>query len=247
MRLLNCPSLYILLMIFSNICRESDQHYRFWQNDMTAIPTATSSPRNFQASDRPEYEQQPEANMAEEEGMQSHQIVVISAVLDSRTVFVRPSQGPANMLHLRILRLAAEYGNKSEPVVGVPEVGSIVLASCHKVFYRARILNVSLDTQQVLIEFVDFGDQETVPLHRLKQLSSELRAQKVIPTKIRLAGIKENGPNEQNAIGLLKHISSQMQGMTLIKIENPEGDEYILRFVIDNKSLNDEVAKWTNN
>lgn len=161
--------------------------------------------------------------------------VVISFVVDSRTVFVRPSN--ANM---EPIRLAAEYGKTATEIRRTPSIGSTVLAEFDGIYRRVLIRHIFEDSKEVLVEYIDYGVRKILTINKLKDLCGTLQKRTFTPQRIFLAGVNANAPNKAGAMELLETLCKKMIGVNLVGAGKP--DEYILLCDDGRPSVNDQVA-----
>lgn len=131
----------------------------------------------------------------------NHSSVIVTYAVDHRRIFVRSAESPAAEDYLRTLLAANEAGLTGEPLAsggggGLPERGTLVLARYEQMFYRAVVLNVSINeatggATTVDCAYIDFGNKETLPLDALFALPATLAGRLRHPYEVQLAAVPE--------------------------------------------------------
>lgn len=117
------------------------------------------------------------------EGIKSGSRVLITSIIDHRTVCVRPLDVESDADYLRTINLTADESLRAEPLTALPSVGDWVLATWQNIYGRAIVLKV-IDADKIFCGFIDYGNVISCQLAELKQISSMLKHRRWLNKKI---------------------------------------------------------------
>ena len=115
-------------------------------------------------------------------------------------------------------------------VLESPPVAGEYVCACYSkdgLYYRAKILHVLEDSKEFEIEFIDYGNQEKVPISSLKQLDPQVVVYSPLALKCGLSGLPED-PNRSD------HFTSTLVNEILACI----GEEGVLSLEVTSRGEN---------
>lgn len=156
----------------------------------------------------------------------------ISSAINPETFYIH-LQHQSEELQCLVEKLAESYVSLAEDdfVVPSPVEGMLCCAqfSADQQWYRALVMKVAGIDCEVL--FVDYGNQETVPLSRVKELRADLAA---IPAQAVLCSLMGVKPSEEQwseeAVTMLYEIMTETQ--LKVHVLSKSGEKYLTEVVI---------------
>lgn len=164
--------------------------------------------------------------------------VIITAVIDHRTLFIRSFAKNNNTEYVKNANDIAEYSLTAKPLTKLPERGDLVLAELEgECYYRALVLNVQQNT--VRVAYIDFGNTAEKTLADLKELSDEMGQRKRFTRKLVLKNVPTVMLNEKcleylhelvNELKPLKILHKEQTNVTLIDLDRKMSlEDYIFQ------------------
>lgn len=117
--------------------------------------------------------------------------VKITAVINHRSVFVRPAGVRNDIDFARLLCDTAKYEKTAEMLTVEPAIGSFVLAK-FGFYQRALVLKQINKTTMFVVAFIDFGNVETIDYRDMKVMPEKLKAINRFATKVSLIKIEHD-------------------------------------------------------
>lgn len=118
----------------------------------------------------------------------NNNLVVITTVLNNKTVFLRSFESNDDARYLTYLNDVAEYAKEAQPLDGMPKKGDIVLVEYEEYFHRAWV--ACLKNDEVIVELLELGSIATIPITNLKKLSTQLQNVQRFAFKAELSGME---------------------------------------------------------
>lgn len=175
------------------------------------------------------------------ENTTKQRLVVICAVIDSRTVYVRPSKGKQNDEYREILSMVAEQALNARPFIRSPDIKEMTLAPYQGRLCRAEV--IAIDQMNCLVKFVDYGSENIVPITEMKEISTELQMLNIIPEQIILHNINIDPAKNAFGVDLLKSLGKAESEM--IQSASPAPNEFNLNLQHTWLSVNQQVEVLT--
>lgn len=143
--------------------------------------------------------------------------VVLSAVLDHRSFYIRSLSEPYNNEYIKDANDIADYSLTAKLLTKLPERGDIILAEFEGAYYRALALNVT-DANHIKVAYVDFGNTAEKRLNDLREITDELRQRKRFTHKIVLENVPKIMLNEK----CLDYLHELVNELKSLKIQHTE-------------------------
>ncbi|XP_012939180.1 uncharacterized protein LOC101858039 [Aplysia californica] len=123
-------------------------------------------------------------------------IQAYTSVIDSPDKFFLQKAGIDEELGSLMDSITVKYVSDSEPCIASPAVGQycVALYSEDSQWYRGKIVSVQRDQCTVL--FVDYGNEESISLNNVKQLTPEIARVPIMAYQCTLDGVKESSWSE---------------------------------------------------
>ena len=156
----------------------------------------------------------------------------ISSAIDPETFYIQ-LQSESEVLQCLVEKLAESYVSLAEDdfVVPSPVEGMVCCAqfSADQQWYRALVVKVAGIDCEVL--FVDYGNRETVPLSRVKELKTDLVALPAQAVLCSLVGVKPSGKGwSEEAVRMLDEVMNETQ--LKVHVVGKSGEKYLTNVVI---------------
>lgn len=143
--------------------------------------------------------------------------VIITAVIDERTVFVRPTSHDSE--YLKAIEDISECSRKAVNLSILPKKGDIVLSKFEGVYYRALVLN-TVNKFSVRVGYLEYGNIEIKNLVDLKKLVPELQGIPRFVKKLFLKDISLDVKSEK----VIDYLSKQMNNLIKLEMICEKGD-----------------------
>lgn len=120
-------------------------------------------------------------------------VVILSHVATVETIFVRHAN---QVLFKQVVTAGNEYAKQAKSLTALPKRHDLVMALFRECFYRSVVIKAE-NENQITVEFLDFGNQEIVPLKDIKRISNEMAAHKRSASKITLKPLPDQLKNTE--------------------------------------------------
>lgn len=159
--------------------------------------------------------------------------VIITAVIDERTVFVRPVSHETE--YMKATEDITEYSRKADNLTVLPQKGDVILSKFQGIYYRALVIN-TINKFNVRLAYLDYGNIETKNLNDLKKLKPELQEIPRFIKKLILKDISVDVKSEK----VLDYLAKNMNNLNKLQIIFDKNDlpEVELIDVLTKESLN---------
>lgn len=121
----------------------------------------------------------------------NHSPIIITFAVDHRRVYVRSAEPHAIEDYNQTMMAVNEAAESATPLVEPPVRSSFVLAHYDNVFYRALVLAVDDDVDQIDVAYIDFGNKERKQLADLRHMPADLMLLTRHPIEVQLAAVPE--------------------------------------------------------
>lgn len=145
--------------------------------------------------------------------------VYITHVVNNKKVFVRSAHTNDNLKYLKLMKMVSNGTKKSSPVLALPLIGNIIAAPYDRVYYRAMVLSANKSSRELSVNFIDFGNTETIKLSEARYLSQNLQVIKPMIMHISLKYIDKSNTKA------LKYLATNIEKFILNNDGNKESSE----------------------
>lgn len=169
--------------------------------------------------------------------------VLITSVIDHRTVFVRPMGPKENEYYIQLINSVALESRIAGSLLETPSAGDWVLAPWQQIYGRAIVLKVN-STDDILCGLIDFGNVVSCRLSELKEISDDLKRGRWLTKKVELINVPPCCINAKE-LELLTQLMLKNEKVYLfhdadIDEDDDESEEFEL-FTKYSKSINAEI------
>ncbi|CAG7721989.1 unnamed protein product [Allacma fusca] len=133
------------------------------------------------------------------------------------------------------------YSNSAPPLARVPSVGDVVFALYDREFYRARVDKVCVDTKEVSVTFIDFGDALGVKLSDCREPDDELMKNNLVYGVIFNTSVSVDCPRD---LEICKELLDALDMEKLTpQIESQTAFEFTGKLYLDEKRTWNEILE----
>lgn len=123
------------------------------------------------------------------EEIKNHSKVYITYVCNQSSVYVRLID--SNNEYINFLKSVDDSANTSANLSEFPNRENIVLAPFEGNYYRALVISAN-NSDAIRLAFLDFGNVESIPFNKLKELSADLKFKKRFAVKLTLDSVSSD-------------------------------------------------------
>lgn len=172
--------------------------------------------------------------------------VFLTYVSNSKIIYVRSAERSESRAYINLLRSIGDYIDHAVPLIEVPAQGAIIAAIFEGIFYRCRVIYVSVHSDDILVDFIDFGNVEKIKFADARYLPQEFQTIKPTVTMITLKGLTDQNSNAMRHLKLLvgkimKLILYYENGDTECELFDDKTGESINAYLLN--PINDPVVK----
>lgn len=174
--------------------------------------------------------------------------VLITHVIDYKTLVVRPTDSE----YMKLMNDLVQWSLQDEQVLKIRKPiarGDIVFATSFLSgpFCRASVLNIDNDSK-ALVEFIDFGGREMVPLELIKYLDEDLQTRKTLLNKVSLRNVVDITPAAmEKSKDFLDEVKvSKIELILVYNKDECKDDQLVgeLVFANSHQPLSDQIIEW---
>ncbi|KAL7036508.1 hypothetical protein ACKWTF_008827 [Chironomus riparius] len=167
--------------------------------------------------------------------------VCLTAIINEKSVFVRPCDEDLNFILENVNRKA----KNSVPIKEMPVPEDQVIVNLFGSFYRAVILIIDDEDEcniSILVRLTDIGNTACVNINDVYEMNEECRKVKIITTNIILKDINVKAIN----MDVIKYLTCLLYNNTELVIKDVDENGVELKDNSTNDSVNEKIIKLSN-
>ncbi|XP_011296772.1 uncharacterized protein [Fopius arisanus] len=168
-------------------------------------------------------------------------IVMIQSYRSPSVIFVRSLESEEIERHAQLVQDVAKSALTSPSLKSYPQVAEYVLAQfVDDNFYRAMVISSDMDSKEIKLLYIDYGDIQVTTLDKLRVMPEFLMNEICCVKKVKLYGIKSVPPTEEAITHLAKAVTNE-ETFVYEFHSSSKGDDYVILKSTSGESLNDEI------